>query len=109
MSMSLAALKNRKMLPDGSLIAWQSPGGTPMQIAAATPEIPWTDLAYSLVPNGGTLDYVADAPYQGRTGVLKSSWENALYNYGPRGGLLRGGRCRSGRRPAQLAHHLQQR
>jgi predicted acyl esterase len=81
-SMALAALKNRKMLPDGSLVAWQSPGGTPMQIAAATPEIPWTDLAYSLTPNGGTLDYVADAPYQGRTGVLKSSFENALYATG---------------------------
>ena len=82
MSMALAALKNRKMLPDGSLTAWQSPLGTPMQIAAATPEIPWTDLPYSLVPNGRTLDYVADAPYVGRTGVLKSSWENALYNSG---------------------------
>ncbi len=82
MSMALAALKNRKMLPDGSLTPWQSPLGTPMQIAAATPEIPWTDLPYSLVPNGRTLDYVADAPYVGRTGVLKSSWENALYNSG---------------------------
>jgi dienelactone hydrolase len=82
MSMALGALKNRKMLPDGSLAAWQSPNGTPMQIAAATPEIPWTDLPYSLLPNGSTLDYVADAPYQGRTGVLKSSWENALYNSG---------------------------
>jgi hypothetical protein len=81
-SMALGALKDRKMLPDGSLVAWQSPNGTPMQIAAATPEIPWTDLAASLTPNGGTLDYVADAPYQGRTGVLKSSWENALYNSG---------------------------
>jgi predicted acyl esterase len=82
MSMALAALKDRKMLPDGSLAPWQSPNGTPMQIAAATPEIPWTDLAYSLTPNGKTLDYVADASYQGRTGVLKSSWENALYNSG---------------------------
>ena len=82
MSMALAALKDRKMLPDGSLTAWQSPNGTPMQIAAATPEIPWTDLAYSLLPNGSTLDFVSDAPYQGRTGVLKSSWENALYNSG---------------------------
>jgi predicted acyl esterase len=81
-SMALAALKNRKMLPDGSLTAWQSPNGTPMQIAAATPEIPWTDLPYSLVPNGRTLDYVTDAPYVGRTGVLKSSWENGLYNSG---------------------------
>ena len=87
MSMSLASLKDRKMLPDGSLVPWQSPLGTPMQIAAATPEIPWTDLAYSLVPNGGTLDYVADAPYQGRTGVLKSSWENALYNSGNAAGF----------------------
>jgi predicted acyl esterase len=82
MSMALAALKDRKMLPDGSLTPWLSPNGTPMQIAGATPEIPWTDLAYSLTPNGSTLDYVADAPYQGRSGVLKSSWENALYNSG---------------------------
>ena len=34
-----------------------------MEIAAAQPDIPWTDLAYSLLPNGHTLDYVADAPY----------------------------------------------
>jgi predicted acyl esterase len=91
MSMALAALKDRKMLPNGTLTAWQSPNGTPMQIAGAAPEIPWTDLAYSLTPNGSTLDYVADAPYQGRSGVLKSSWENALYgsglsfNYAPAG------------------------
>jgi hypothetical protein len=53
-----------------------------MRIAAATPEIPWTDLAASLTPNGTTLDYVADAPYTGRSGVLKESFENALYNSG---------------------------
>ena len=82
MSMSLGALKDRTMLPDGSLTQWQSPNGTPMSLAAAAPEIPWTDLAYSLTPNGSTLDYVADAPYQGRSGVLKQSFENALYNSG---------------------------
>ena len=65
MSMALAALKNRKVMPDGSLVPWTSPAGKPMQIAAAAPNIPWTDLAYSLVPNGSTLDYVADAPYRG--------------------------------------------
>jgi Acetyl xylan esterase (AXE1) len=82
-SMALAALKNRQMLPNGSLVSWVSPvGAVPMSLAAATPEIPWTDLAYSLTPNGGTLDYVEDAPYQGRSGALKSSWENALYNSG---------------------------
>jgi hypothetical protein len=82
MSMALAALKDRKMLPDGSLIPWQSPEGTPLHIAAAAPEIPWTDLAYSLVPNGGTLDYVADNPYFGRidkVGIEKKAWVNQLY------------------------------
>ncbi|MDQ6854403.1 MAG: acetylxylan esterase, partial [Actinomycetota bacterium] len=82
LSMALAALKDRKMLPGGSLVPWTSPLGTPMRIAAATPEIPWTDLAASLTPNGTTLDYVADAPYTGRSGVLKESFENALYNSG---------------------------
>jgi predicted acyl esterase len=82
LSMALGALKDRKMAPDGSLAPWTSPLGTPMRIAAATPEIPWTDLASALTPNGTTLDYVADAPYQGRTGVLKQSWENALYTAG---------------------------
>ena len=48
---------------DGTLVPWVSDGGKPMQIAAAQPDIPWTDLAYSLQPNGHTLDYVADAPY----------------------------------------------
>jgi predicted acyl esterase len=79
MSMALAALRDRKMLPDGSLVPWQSPAGTPMRIAAAAPNIPWTDLAYALSPNGSTLDYVARAPYQGRYGVMKQSFTNGLY------------------------------
>ena len=78
LSMALAALKDRKMLPDGSLTSWVSAGGKAMEIAAAVPGIPWTDLSYSLVPNGGTLDYVADAPYRGRTGV-KKSFVDGLY------------------------------
>ena len=71
LSMALAALKNRKMLPDDSLVPWSSDGGRAMQIAAAQPDIPWTDMAYSLMPNGHTLDYVADAPYfqRNRVGV----------------------------------------
>ncbi len=79
MSMALAALRNRVMLPNGRLVAWRSPHGRRMSIAAATPFIPWTDLAYSLVPNGSTLDYVANAPYRGRYGVMKNSYVNALY------------------------------
>ncbi len=79
MSMALGALKNRMVMPDYSLVPWTSPGGKPMQVAATAPNIPWTDLAYSLAPNGGTLDYVADAPYQGRLGVEKQSFVTGLY------------------------------
>jgi predicted acyl esterase len=94
MSMALAALRDRIMLPDGSLAPWTSPGGLSMAIAAAAPEIPWTDLAASLDPNGHTLDYVADAPYlkRGRIGVMKQSFTAGLYalglagsNYAPPG------------------------
>jgi predicted acyl esterase len=83
-SMALAALRDRTMLPDGSLVPWTSPDGTPLQLAAATPEIPWTDLAYSLMPNGHTLDYVADAPYlkRGRIGVMKQSYVAGLFASG---------------------------
>ena len=79
MSMALAALKNRIMLPDGSYDAWESPMGTPMSLAVATPNIPWTDLAYALVPNGSNLDYIKDASYYGRFGVMKQSYVNGLY------------------------------
>ncbi|HYH62149.1 MAG TPA: acetylxylan esterase, partial [Solirubrobacterales bacterium] len=85
MSMALAALKNRKMLPDGSLVAWESPDGTPLRIAGAAPDIPWTDLSYALVPNGGNLDYIADAPYLGhvdRVGIEKQQYVTALYGTG---------------------------
>ncbi len=82
LSMSLAALHNRVMMPDGSLVPWTSPGGTPMSLAAATPNVPWTDLPYSLAPNGSTLDYVADAPYRGRIGVEKQSLLFGLYLLG---------------------------
>src|SRR6185295_9526084 len=49
-SMALAALKDRQMRPDGSLVPWTSAGGKALRIAAAQPDIPWTDLANSLQP-----------------------------------------------------------
>ncbi len=89
MSMALGALRDRTMMPDGSLTDWKSPDGTPMQIAAAAPGIPWTDLAYALTPNGHTLDYVADAPYfkRGRVGVMKQSFVAGLYASGATSGF----------------------
>ncbi|HYP55464.1 MAG TPA: CocE/NonD family hydrolase [Solirubrobacterales bacterium] len=87
LSMALAALRDRTMLPDDTLVPWTSPKGTPMELAAAVPQWPWTDLAYSLMPNGATLDYVADAPYLGPNGtapigVMKASYVTALYTLG---------------------------
>jgi fermentation-respiration switch protein FrsA (DUF1100 family) len=87
MSMALAALRNRTMLPDGSLVPWKSPAGTAMELAAAVPQWPWSDLAYSLMPNGSMLDYRADNPYRGPggnapIGVEKASYVTGLYGLG---------------------------
>ncbi len=78
MSMSLAALKDREMMPDGTLVPWKSPSGTPMSIAVAVPEVPWTELSYALAPNGNNLDYIRDASYFGRAGVMKESYVQGL-------------------------------
>jgi len=78
MSLSLAALKNRMMNTNGNLVPWTSPNGTPMSMAAATPNIPWSELTYALAPNGNNLDYIEDASYYGRTGVMKESYVQGL-------------------------------
>jgi predicted acyl esterase len=80
MAMALAALKDRTMMPDGTLVPWTSPvNHTAMSLAVAIPDIPWTDLAYALAPNGSNIDYVKDASYTGRFGVMKQSFVNGLY------------------------------
>jgi fermentation-respiration switch protein FrsA (DUF1100 family) len=87
MSMALATLRNRTMLPNGTLVPWKSPGGKEMELAAAVPQWPWTDLAYSLMPNGSTLDTATDSPYRGpngnaKIGVEKASFVSGLYGTG---------------------------
>lgn len=87
LSLQLASLKDRTMLPDGTLVPWTSPShGIPMQIAAAAPIVPWSDLAYSLTPNGAKLDYVADAAFTGRAGIEKESFQSGLYLSGQANG-----------------------
>lgn len=86
-SMSLASLKNRVMLPDGSLAPWKSPDGKDMEIAVAAPIVPPTDFAYSLTPNGRTYDYTRDNPYLGPDGkapygVMKAAITNGLATAG---------------------------
>ena len=87
-SLELATLKNRVMNANGTLSPWRSPAGKPLSIAAAAPAIPWSDLAYSLEPNGRTLDYRLTGANTDLVpfGVEKQSFE---------GGLTRSGRCRA--------------
>jgi dienelactone hydrolase len=87
LSLQLATLEDRVMMPDGSLVPWTSPSqGLPMRIAAAAPVVPWSDLAYSLTPNGGKLDYVADPAYTGRVGIEKQSFNTGLFLSGQAAG-----------------------
>ncbi len=55
-SIELAYLKNRIRLPNGEFAPWTSPKGLPMEIAAAFPRWPWSDLVNALEPNGRFLD-----------------------------------------------------
>jgi X-Pro dipeptidyl-peptidase-like protein len=80
-SFDLAALRDRVMLPDGSLVPWRSPAGTPLRIAAAAPVIPWTDLVYAAAPNGRTLTYAIPPPDASGSpvGVEKATFVNAIF------------------------------
>jgi dienelactone hydrolase len=83
-SLELATLKDRVMNADGTLVPWTSPAGTPLHIAAAAPVIPWSDLDYSLMPNGRTLDYAVTRPTADLSpiGVEKQSFVSGLFAEG---------------------------
>jgi dienelactone hydrolase len=87
-SLELATLNDRVMNTNGTLSPWTSPAGTSLHIAAAAPVIPWSDLAYSLVPNGRTLDYgvTAAAADLSPIGVEKQSFVTGLFAEGNENG-----------------------
>ena len=77
----LAYLKDRVRLPEGALVKWTSPNGTPLKIAAAWSRWGWADLAYSLLPNGRFLDtnkWKLGQAVQ-PAGILKKSFIDGLY------------------------------
>ena len=80
-SQELARLRNRVRLRNGQLVPWRSPAGTPLHIAASWPRWGWSDLTYSLTPNGRFADFRDGGPRQSRNplGVEKSSYVNGLY------------------------------
>ena len=67
-------------------LPWKSAKGTTLQLSAAVPKYPWTDLAYSLAPNGRENDdpYVAadDTDHTTPYGVEKLSYDAGLYATG---------------------------
>jgi dienelactone hydrolase len=87
-SLELATLYNRIMNPDGSMSPWVSPAGTPLHVTAAAPVIPWSDLDYSLLPNGRTLDTAITSPTADLSpfGVEKQSFVTGLYATAPASG-----------------------
>ena len=80
-SLMLAALRDRVMQPDGTLVPWRSKAGTPLAIAGAAVVIPWTDLIYAIAPNGSTLTYAIAPPDASGSpvGVVKASVATAVF------------------------------
>ncbi len=80
-SIELAYLKNRIRLPNGEFAAWSSPKGQKMEISAAFPRWPWSDLVDALEPNGRFLDSEIAPPAQSYEpiGVELQSYVGGLY------------------------------
>lgn len=91
-SMELAFLKNRIRLPDGSFAPWTSPAGTPLQIAAAWPRWPWSDLADALTPNGRFVYPQVAPPLQSTNplGIEIQTYVSGLYAEGKNTGYYCG-------------------
>jgi fermentation-respiration switch protein FrsA (DUF1100 family) len=80
-SMELAFLRDKLRTPAGKLRPWRSPDGKPMEIAAAYPRWPWSDLVSALIPNGRYKDWKVAGREQSLDpfGVPISSYLNGLY------------------------------
>lgn len=80
-SLMLAALRDKVMLPDGRLRPWRSPSGRRLEISAAAPVIPWTDLVYAAAPNGRVPinSHVNRSVSTSPVGVQKATVVNAIF------------------------------
>ncbi|MGN6276061.1 MAG: CocE/NonD family hydrolase [Solirubrobacterales bacterium] len=92
-SMELAFLRNKIRTPKGKLRPWSSPDGKRMEITAAYPRWPWSDLVSALIPNGRFKDWKVAGPEQSLHpfGVPISSYLNGLYLTGVISGYYCGG------------------
>lgn len=83
-SVRLAYLRDRVRLPDGTLVPWTSPGGTPLALSAAFSRWGAGHGVATLLPNGRPLDAAGTDPALAPLGVLKQSSVSFLF------GLARG-------------------
>jgi predicted acyl esterase len=89
-SIELAYLKNRVRLTNNEFVPWTSPKGKAMEVRAAYPRWPWSDLVDALEPNGRFLDNEI-APFgQGYEplGVEIQSYVSGLYALGQASGFI---------------------
>jgi hypothetical protein len=89
-SIELADLKNRVRLPDGSFAAWTDAKGQTMEVKAAFPRWPWSDLVDALLPNGRFLDSEVPSFGQSREplGVEIQSYVTGLIAEGNASGYI---------------------
>jgi len=85
-TIELAMLRDRIRLENGTTQRWKSPGGTDLEIKAAFARWPWSDLVYSLLPNGRFLDTEAPGPDDEQSlrplGIPIVSYITTLYGLG---------------------------
>ena len=89
-SIELADLKNRIRLPNGEFAPWKSPSGKQMEIKAAFPRWPWSDLVDALEPNGryNDLRFVPFEQSSEPLGVEIQSYVTGLIAEGEAGGYI---------------------
>ena len=91
-SMELAFLRDKIRRQDDTLVPWRSPNGKRLQIAAAYPRWPWSDLIAALLPNGRFLDTQVAPRGQSLNpvGVPIQSYISGLFALGSVGGYYCG-------------------
>ena len=89
-SLTLGALNDMTMNPDGTYVPWESPGGIPLHTAAAAPQQLASDVLYTQQPNGSYLDYAAWSPYFGPDGTARIGVQKYTVMNGFMGGFLAG-------------------
>ncbi len=89
-SHSLARLRDRIRLQNGSYRRWRSPAGRRLRIAAAWARWGATDLTYALAPNGRFLDTRRAPSSQSRSplGIYKKTYTEGLFLLGDLNGNI---------------------